>query len=130
MPLPGAGQNIQRAGPGVDHRRGGDSDFRRNEETLRVGFGNRARVVLQEADLPQRRGGIAVGVESVDAVVLGSDEEYVVAALAWDVDAGNKQRLGIDVAIDLEREQLSELLWVHVLGSQYSFVQVGSGAGV
>ena len=51
-----------------------------------------------------------IGVEGVDAIVLGGDVEHVVRALSGDFDVGYVERLGVNRAVHLERAKLAEVL--------------------
>ena len=88
---------------------------------------------IQERDLPEGlgvRAAVAIGIEGVDAIVLGDDEEDVVRALAGDAEIGHVKRLSVDVAIHGVAEQLSELGGVDVGERQRRFVAVQGVAGV
>ena len=71
-----------------------------------------------------------IGVEGVDAVVLGSDVEHVVRALSGDFDVGYVERLGVSRAVDFERAELAEVLGIDVPRRQDFFGECGVGAGV
>ena len=86
--------------------------------------GGRVRV----GDAPQRRrsGGI-VGIERVDAVVVGRDVDDVPDADAGDVHAVDVQGLPVDLVVDGPLEQLAELADVDVGGREDRFRQVRAG---
>src|SRR5271170_798429 len=114
-----AGENIQRAGFCVDHWSRGDTDFGLDEWALDIVRGNEsdAAFSIEETDLPQRRVGGAGGIEGINAVVLGGDEEDVVEALAGNFDSWNEQRLGVNCAVDSEGAEFGEQFRVNVLRS-------------
>ena len=128
----GAGEHIERSGLDVDDGSGRDADFRPNKRTLHHVFRERndAARLVEEADFPERRIARAVGVEGINAIVFGGDEEHVVFALAGNLDAGKKQRLRVDRAINLERAQLAELLGVDAFGSKEFFDKRSAGPSV
>ena len=51
-------------------------------------------------------------------------------ALAGDFDFRHIERLGVDVAIDLEGEQLAELIRGYVRRSQDCFAEIRSGSRI
>src|SRR5262249_40775830 len=67
-----------------------------------------------------------IGVEGIDVVLHSGHINHVVNTLARDVDAGNYQRLGVDLTVDENRKQLPEAAF-HRGGSQFRFVQIGAG---
>lgn len=71
-----------------------------------------------------------IGVEGVDAVVLGGNVEHVVRALSRNFDVGYVERLGINRAVYFERAELAEVLGIDVLRRQDFFGECGAGAGV
>ena len=80
--------------------------------------------------MPQRRVAGTIGVEGVDAVVLGGDEENIVRAFAWNFDVRHEKRLSVDGSIDFERADLAEALGIDFLGSENLLVESGTGARV
>ncbi len=109
----GHGDRVYSAGLRIDHRRAGNADFRHDLSAagVLVGHSSNAGRGVQKADVPQQHPGI--GIESVDAIVLGGHVYRVVDALAGDVHVGHDQRLGVDVAVHRVREQPAELRSVH-----------------
>ena len=94
---------IDRAGGRVDHRGVGDPDHRRDLVGAPVvgrdlPGGQDGRRGARGSVVPEDRAG--VGVEGVEAVVLGRDIQDVVDALAGDRHAGHVERLGVDLAVD------------------------------
>ena len=71
-----------------------------------------------------------IGVEGVDAVVLGGDVDDVVRALAGNFNGRDEERLGIDGAVDTKSAERAELFGVDVLRSEDLFVERGAGAEV
>src|SRR5437762_11126724 len=80
--------------------------------------------------MPQRRGGSSVGVESVDTIVFGGDEENVVFAFAWDFDIRKIERLGVDVAVHFQGKELAELGGIDVCRSENFFGDGRAGPGI
>jgi len=65
-----------------------------------------------EVDVPDGRGGCRiVGVEGVDAVVDGGDDDEVVGA-SVDLHAGGEQRLGVELVVERALEDHAELRFV------------------
>ena len=107
----GAGDHIKRPGNGIDDGSAGDSDFRIDISVAagneRVGAGGRdgyfaggaAVGGVDEVGVPELDAGSAVGVEGVDAVVLGGDEDDVLLDRG-DGEIGDPEWLRIDDAID------------------------------
>src|ERR1700733_2298139 len=73
---------------------------------------------------------MAVSVERIDGVVLGGDEEDIVAAFPWYFHAAEKERLGIDISVHVQGEESSKVLNVHVAGRQFGLVEIRAGARV
>ncbi len=86
--------------------------------------------VFEKAHLPQRTTWIAVSVEGIDAVVLGSNEEYIVAAFPWNLHAAEEERLGIDISVYAQGEDLPKVLNVYIARRQVGLVEIGAGARV
>jgi len=101
-----------------------------NERAEDIGVADYADAAgFQEADVPERIDR-RVGVEGIDAVVLGGDVEDVVGAFAGDGDMRDVERLGVDVAVHLQREPLAELGGTDSRRRERGFVEIGAGAGV
>ncbi len=79
--------------------------------------------------MPERRAG-GGGIEGVNGIVFGGDVEDVMAAFAGDFYAGEKERLGIDVSVDFEGEELAEVRRVDVARGEGGFDAIGALAGV
>src|SRR5262249_45311585 len=97
----------------------------------RAGAGQAGR---EEAPLPQDGPGAAAvgGVDGVQGVVFGGDEDDVVKTLlrpGGDVDAPDDERLGVDLAVDLHGVELAEGVRVDVGAGEQRLVQVLPGAG-
>jgi hypothetical protein len=71
-----------------------------------------------------------IGVEGVNAVVLGSDVKHVMSTLSGDFDVGYVERLGINRAVHFERAELAEVVGSDILRRQDFFRECGAGAGV
>ena len=85
-------------------------------------------VLPEHAVVPRARGRV-VGVEGVDAVVLGGHEQDVVDLAVAHAHLADLQGLGIDLAVDRVAEELPEARRVDVLRRQRRLVQVGAGPG-
>ena len=126
--------HVKSAGCGVDHRCAGDPDLGRHGITVQyVGDGCRpfAGGGIGEADLPKRRSvhsGAGIGVESVDGIMCGGDEDYVVDALARDRDRGQVERLRVDLPVHRMGEELAELDWRDIRRRQDRFLKILSGS--
>src|SRR5262245_57575889 len=57
--------------------------------------------------VPQRSAGLAVGIEGVNAVVLGCDEDNIVRS-AGDAQFRNEQRLAVDKGVNRASEKFAE----------------------
>src|SRR5437016_5293845 len=71
--------------------------------------------------MPERMGvdaGILIGVEAIEAVMLGCNENHIVRVLAWDRDSVHVERLSIYLAIHRLREELPERVNVQSCGRQ------------
>ena len=88
----GAGEDVESAGFRIDHWSGSDADFGLNKGAFDVArrHGGNVALFVQKTHMPQRRIVRAIGVEGVDAIVLGGDVEHVVGALAGDIDGWEK----------------------------------------
>src|SRR5262249_9063559 len=113
----------------------GDADLGhdvRGDDVLGGGDGGDPGRRVNETALPEqavvgRAAGPGVGVEGVDAVVLGGGEDDVERALAGDGEVGLVERLGVDVAVRRITEQLAEVGRVDVGGRQHRLLRVGPG---
>ena len=85
---------------------------------------------VQEGYFPQGLGRGAVGVEGIDAVVLGGDEEHVVFALTGNLDVGHIKGLSVSIAVDGKSKDFSKLFGINVLRVENFFVEICPGAGV
>jgi len=73
---------------------------------------------------------IRVCVEGINAVVLRSDENDVMGALASDRNVWNIERLRVNPAVNRVRKQLAEGGLIYVGGCQNRFGAVCAGASV
>src|SRR6267154_444223 len=137
--------HVERAGGWVDHRCAGDADDRNDVDLVAdVCAVHHASACsgpvrgVKKSDAPKwgSIGGwrIAVGIESVNAVVLGGDEYHVVlrASLGCAGAHGyswNIKRLRVNVAVHRVGEELSELTGTHIGRREDSFTGVGAGTG-
>ena len=113
------------SGRTIDDGSGSDADFRRDlGAAVIVGW---SFTGLESPDLPEF--GASIGVECVDGVVLGGDDEQVVGR-AVDWNCGKIERLGIDGAVDFNSEQLAEGVEVHVAEGERGLGVIESGVGV
>src|SRR4029077_7026081 len=89
----GAGESVKCFARQIDHRCGGDTNVRLNERAKNVAIGNGGDIFLRvdKTYLPKRLGGSRIGVEGVDAVFFGGDEDDVVRALAGDFELADIQ---------------------------------------
>ena len=97
-----SGNDVERLRIGVDDRSARDPDVRRDHA---ADVGGSARLGhdggrIEEADLPRRCCGETIGVEGIDAVILGRDVDDVVQALTGDGYVGDVERLRKDVSVD------------------------------
>src|SRR5262249_25900316 len=132
------GLDVDRTALGVDDRGGGDADFGADVGAVEhvtgmdhadAGRGVEAAVLPKDAVVVAPRGAAGSG-HGGSAVVLRGDEDDVVNALAGDVDVGQHQRLGVNLAVNRHRIQPAEGVGVDVGRGQDGFVEVGAGAGV
>ena len=127
----GLGGDVERAGGRVDNGRAGDADLG-GQVTLpglsRRDGGDALRRV-DEAIVPERGAGF-VGVEGVDTVVLGGDEDDVVNSLARDRHASHVEGLGVDRAVDRVGELHAEVRRVDVRRVQDRLIEVLAGPRV
>ena len=110
---------VHRLRAGIDHRRAGDAGAG-DEVPAVVEVG--ARQGRADVRVPEHGPG-RVGVERIDAVVLGHDEHDVVH-LATDLQPRDEERLRVDVAVDRLRELLAEVDAAHVGGSERRLLRV------
>ncbi len=128
----GLGHRIKGIGGKIDRGRIGYPQFGayiRTRGYLLVGDGGHPGT--QKADLPKGVGigtRVVVRVESVDAVMLGADENHVVGR-AIDVKVGNVKRLTKKISVHRMGENLAECGAVHVGGRQQGFVGIQPRAG-
>ena len=119
--IQGLRDDVDRARGEIDHRRAEDSDLG-NDVVAIVDEGVRHR--RPEADLPVGRGcrGI-VGVECVHSVVHRRGEDEIARPARGDLDARNVERLRVELAVDLAREDQAERRWIHVRRGELRLVQ-------
>src|SRR5581483_465160 len=107
---------IDRARSWIDDRRAGDAHFRRQVMVSAIAV---AEVVVghdggnAEVGVPEQSAVwscVGVGIEGIDAVVLGGHENRVDRALAGNDQAGKIERLGIDMAIDGVSEKTAKVI--------------------
>jgi hypothetical protein len=67
---------------------------------------------------------VIFSVKGVDTVMLGRDEEDIVAAFARNFDTAEEERLCIDLSIDVEGEEFPKVLDIHIARCQGGFIQV------
>src|SRR5271170_7768926 len=104
VPLLGPCQNVQSSSVRIDHRRRRNSYLLGDKGAFNVIFRNSRDTLPQKIRPPERRSGLAVGVEGIDAVVLGRNKEHIVPALARYLQSCEEERLRINVSIYLQRE--------------------------
>src|SRR5260370_32896421 len=80
----GAGAGGKRFAGSIDYRGGRNVNVRQNEWAKNGPIANGGDIFLRvdKTDLPERLGGSGIGVEGVNAVFLGGDEDDVVRAPA------------------------------------------------
>ena len=131
-----ARDEVHRLRRGIDRRRAGDADVAGEVD---VGAARLADVGARHrhdagrgigvVDAPERRRRrLVVGVERVDAVVVRRDVDHVAQADAGDADAGDVERLRVDLIVDDALEQFAELADVHVGRRQQRFRGVRASA--
>ena len=116
-------------GPGlvVDDGSTGDADFGHHVTAFDdVNGGNSADSVgeIGEPDVPVLAEAGVVGIERVDAVVLGGDEHDVATAPTGNVNIRHIQWLRVDVAVDRIREQPAERAGADIVRPQDGFVEI------
>ena len=106
----GLGDDVKGEGGGVDDGCSGDADVGVDVTDVDVLVGDPGLVGSEKGDSPEvaLRGVVAVGVEGVDAVLLGGDEEDVVDGVVGEGEGGEVERLRVDVADDGKAEELAE----------------------
>jgi len=62
--------------------------------------------------------------------VLGGDKEYIVAAFSRNFHAAEEERLGVNISIHLQGEELSKVLNIYIARRQFGLVEIGAGARV
>ena len=65
-----------------------------------------------------------IGVEGIDAVVLGSNDRNIRLPAAFDGGLGDDQWLRVEIAINGARSQLTEAARLYVAGIELGFVEV------
>ena len=104
----GLGHHEKTSARRINYRSPGDSDLVLDVAgLLSVRWRNRRHASAKKALFPILYAGLSVGVEGVDAVVLGGDEDDVVRA-AGDREIRHIERLGVDFAIHGAGEEFSE----------------------
>ena len=73
---------------------------------------------------------MAIGVERIHGVELGRDEEDIVSAFPWNLNAAEEERLSIDISVHVQGEELSKVLNVHIAGRQFGLVEIRARARV
>src|SRR5579864_895791 len=104
-------------------------DWGASDSFLRAHSFNRARCNgWAKVLLPERRWTQTVRVKGIDGIVFRGNIHYVVRAACNITQAGNEQRLGVDLAIHRIRELFAEARSVDVGGTQNGFVRIQAGA--
>ena len=85
-----------------------------------------ARLTCQRGDA--FTSGAGIGVESVDGVMRGGDEDYIVDALARDCDRREVERLRVDLPVHRMGEELAELDRRDIRRRQDGFLKILSGS--
>jgi hypothetical protein len=104
--LMSTGGSLFPSAEGVNHWSRSNADLR-IDGAADVGLRNRGGTVKQEADLPQGRGGCAVRIKRVHAVVFRGNIDHIMRR-AVNGQAGHIKRLSKDVAVHIKSEQLTE----------------------
>src|SRR5437899_11881104 len=125
--FPGLSGNVGRARGGIDYRGSRDSDLRVDVAGL-TGIGRRSSrdARPEEALRPVLDARLRIGVEGIDAVVLGGDQNDVVRAGRYR-GVRDIERLRIDLGVHGAREQLAEGRTGHRGGGQGKLPAVLSG---
>ena len=135
--LLGAGDEVHRLRQRVDDRRAADADVAGEVPVGAAGladvgpeYGNDAGCRVRVVDVPERcrRRGI-VGVEGIDAVVVGGDVDDIPDAETRNVEAVYIEWLTIDLVVDGALEELAELADVDVRRRQHRFGKVRARPG-
>src|SRR5579864_6956377 len=112
-------ENVQSARVHVDYRRGSDAYFGLDKWAFRVprGDSRHAAIGIEKTDLPEWRITGTVGVEGIDAVVFGGDEDDIMFTFAGNFQRRHEQWLRVNGAINFEGAEFAELFRIHVLRS-------------
>ena len=102
--FPGPCHKVKRAECDVDNRRADDANLvfpeRRTAADIAGRDGGDPCCRVYENVVPKRSGvwsQVAIGIEGIDAVMLGGDEHDIVRALAWNGESGHNQGLSVDM---------------------------------
>ncbi len=102
--FPGPCHKVKRAEGDVDDRRADDANLvfpeRRTAADIAGRDGGDPCCRVYENVVPKRSGvwsQVAIGIEGIDAVMLGGDEHDIVRALAWNGESGHNQGLSVDM---------------------------------
>src|ERR1700738_4294091 len=102
--LLGPCQHVERSCIRINYRSRRNSDFRCDKGAFDVIFRNSRDALAEKAYPPERRSGVAIGIESIYAVVLGSNQQHIVPALARYLQSCEKEWLCVDVPVYFQRE--------------------------
>jgi hypothetical protein len=118
MPDLRAREDVESSACEIDHRRRCNSDLGADESALHIVGRERplAAGFVEETYLPERRIAWSIDVESVNAVMLGGDEDEVVSSFAGHFDVRQIEWLRINRAIDLKGSEFPKLFRVDVEG--------------
>ncbi len=121
------GENVERVGDRIDHRRGGDSDPGDQIGASEIGRRHWRDSIfrIDETRMPKRRARL-VGVERIDAVELGRDKDNVVHVVGH-LQRGVVERLRINVAVNGIGEEQTERAGLHRRGSQDGLGKILAG---
>ncbi len=130
------GDDVKGLRRGVDDGRAGDADLRTDAGAAnsRAGNGRHRRTgqAGEKTIVPEHL--TAVGVDCVETVVLGGDEDHIMktcAGAGGDVDVGGGERLRIDLPVHGGRKQFAEGRAIQIRRREDGFVRVDAGvAGV
>jgi hypothetical protein len=112
----GLGDDVQGVGRGVDDRRSRDTHFGGYVAAAEIGTAvDRAAARRNQTHLPVNCA--RIGVDGVDAVVLGGDVQHIVRTAAQG-HVGDVQRLGINGTVHGDGEEFAERGAVHVGGRE------------
>src|SRR4051812_9057716 len=107
--------HVQRLRSEIDDWCASDSHFRLDRRELKSCDGARRR--WTEVCLPQQTtiyACVAVRIEGVNSVMFGRDKNDVVSALSGDIQAGNIQRLSVNITVHAVCEEFAEGALVNV----------------